>query len=88
MDLACFPFLCLMGLNQDGQLLFLSIPTDVKQMLSIKQGSTSHISELQRPLGVVRAFGLGDIRFPVSLFNASGLSPFPSAAAAATTPNV
>lgn len=39
-NLGCFPFffLCLIELNQDEQLLFLSIPADVKQMLSISWG--------------------------------------------------
>lgn len=37
MDLGCFPFLCLMGLNQAGQPLFLSVPADAKQMLSVKR---------------------------------------------------
>lgn len=45
MDLGCFPFLCLTGLHQDGQLLFLSVPPDVKCMLSLKQGYKFPASE-------------------------------------------
>ena len=77
MALGCFPFLCLIGLNQAGQLLFLSIPADVKQMLSVKRACSFSTSE-DYDGGLLESWvPLGGGTFPAwCLLSASGLNPF------------
>lgn len=73
MDLGCFPFLHLMGLNQAGQLVSLSMPAAAKQMLSFRRGCSFSTSEdYDSLLGLWVSLACENVPRLVRLLGASG----------------